>query len=244
MRALFVAAIVLASAPVTADPLGLPRGVLEVRLSIEASVAPHDLARPLSFAPDAYYGVTDRLTVGVIHSSESVDRIGTGTTFCVRELPARCDRIYRGSGLDARWAWRPWLSWHARFLVRDVDPVKPAITLGAALRWMRGPYAVTGDPYLQLGLANTDAGNRTVVVLPVYLSRRLTPTSRIALHTGVDGELATWRDGWHIPFAAIAETAPARQIAFGVEAGFPSLLGPQNTVKNGAVIVFASWRAE
>jgi hypothetical protein len=241
VRALAVA-ILVAAARAHADPLVLPRGELELRLSIEASLATRARARPLSYAPDAYYGVTDDVTVGVIHSSQSVDRIGTGTTFCVREQRFRCDRLYRGSGLDARWAWRPGVAWHARLLVRDVEPVKPAVTLGAALRWTHGRYAVTGDPYLQLGLANTDAGNRTVVVLPVYVSAAL-GAGRIALHPGIDGELATWRDGWHVPLAALAELAPARAISFGVEVGFPSLLGPQNTAKNGALIVFAAWHA-
>jgi hypothetical protein len=211
------------------------------QLSIEAGLAPHAFARPLSYAPDVWVGITDRLTVGVIHSSQSVDQIAAGATFCVRELATRCDRSYRGSGLDLRWAWRDAIVWRLRALVRDVDPVKPAVTAGALLRWTHGRSSITGDPYLRFGLANRDAGNRDTLVAPVWLARRVGEHGSLALHTGLEGDLAAWRDGWHVPFAVVAELAPVAALAVGVEAGFPSLLGPQNSVKTGALIVYASW---
>src|SRR5690242_2928985 len=131
---------------------------------MEVGVQQTAFARPLSFAPDAWWGIASRWTLGLIHSTASVDQIDAGASFCVRHSAvAPCDRLYRGSGLDLRWgaidgAWA--LAPRVRLLVRDVDPFKPAVTLGALARWTRGRFAIASDPYVRLPLANHELGNR------------------------------------------------------------------------------------
>src|SRR5687767_11603153 len=80
-----------------ARPLVLDEGAVDLRLALEVGVQRVALARPLSFAPDAWWGISPRWTIGLIHSSASVDRIDAGATFCVREsaVPS-CNRLYRG----------------------------------------------------------------------------------------------------------------------------------------------------
>jgi hypothetical protein len=241
VRALVVAAVLAAGGPALAEPLVLARGEVAARLVIEANMDRRTIARPLSFAPDAWVGVTDRLTVGLIHSSQSVDRIAPGASFCVRELPGECDAIYRGGGLDARWAWTPRSAVRARLLMRDLDPVKPAVTAGALLRWQRGRAELVTDPYLRIGLANRDRGNRDALVLPVWLGAR-TRGGRIAVHTGIDGDLAVWRDGWHVPLGLVIEAFPARALTIGTELGFTSLIGPQNNSRPAAAVLYVEWR--
>ena len=236
-----IAAVLCAGALARAEPLVRDRDEVYARLSIEANLQKLKIARPLSFAPDLYVGVTDRLTLGLIHSGQSVDRIDTGASFCVRELArSSCDGIYQGSGLDVRWAWHAAIVPHARLLLRDIDPVKPAVTAGTLLRWTRGRYAITSDPYLRVGLANRAEGNRDALVVPIWLGLHAGSTE-LSVHTGISGDLQAWRDGWHVPFALVAETVPAREIVLGIEAGFPSLLGPQNNSRTVA-IVYAGWR--
>lgn len=219
----------------------LGRHEIYARIVTEADLGPRRRARPLSLAPDVWFGVTDALTVGVIHSEASVDRIDAGSSFCVRELATQCSGLYRGSGVDLRWRWTPHVAWRVRGLLRDIDPVKPAITAGALLRWDRGRSFVASDPYLRVGLANREAGNRDALVVPIWLGRRLGDRAELAIHTGIDGDLAVWRDGWHIPLGLRLEVAPARAIGLGVEAGFSSLLGPQNTGDRRAIAVYAAF---
>ncbi len=243
----------------------LARHQVEARLSLEIDLAQRHPGAPISLAPDAWLGLTDRWTVGVIHSSQSVDRIEAGASLCIRqsegldrELPGSCERPYRGGGVEARWSWRAGAPTRAssagfrdslsiaprvRLLVRDVDPGKPATTLGALVRWTRGRFAITSDPYLQLGLANRDRGNRAAFVLPVWFAVQPTCRWQLALHTGVNGDLAVWRDGWHVPIAFAVIVRPTAQLDVGVEAGFPQLLGPQNDYKQRALIVTVGWRS-
>lgn len=253
MRTLVVATLLASATAARADatdlvtrPLVLAAGQVEAQLTAEINLERRRVGRPLSLAPDLWYGVTARWTVGVIHSNHSVDRIDPVATLCVRQLANQCDRVYLGSGVEARWRWRDGalsVAPRGRLLVRDVDPVKPAVTVGALVRWTRGRFALTSDPTLRIGLANRDLGNRDALVVPIWVGAQPTCRWLIALHTGIDGELATWRDGWHVPFALVVRARGTDHLDLGIEAGFPSLFGPQNNYKQRSASVFVSWRS-
>lgn len=252
MRTLVIATMLVAVTPAHAQPtdlvarsLVLDAGEIDARLSIEMNLLPRRFAQPLSLAPDLWYGVTDRWTVGVIHSNQSLGRIDSVATFCVRQLVGQCETPYHGSGVDVRWSWRSGalaIAPHGRVLLRGIDPIKPAVTLGAAVRWTGGRFAISSDPYLRLGLANLDRGNRAALVVPVWLAVQPTCRWLVAVHTGWDGELATIRDGWHIPVALVVRARVTAQVEIGVEAGYRSLLGPQNNNGQSAAIVTVGWR--
>ncbi len=230
-------------------PLVLRTGELDARVSLETNLEKSRYNRPLSLAPDVWIGVTDRWTVGLAHSNPSLDRIDAGASLCVRHEPGLCDRTYRGGHLDVRWSWREGtrdgglaIAPRARVLLRDVDPVKPAVAAGALVRWTRGRFRISTDPYLRLGLANRDRGNRAAVMVPVWLG--IQPTCRwlVELHTGYDGDLAVWPDGWHIPVALVIRVAATASIDVSVEGGASSLLGPQNNIKQRAAMLTIGWR--
>ncbi|MEO8843926.1 MAG: hypothetical protein ABI591_17335 [Kofleriaceae bacterium] len=232
-----------------ARPLVLDAGQVSAQLVIENNLAPSGgFARPLSFAPDLWIGVTPRLTLGIIHSDPSLDRIQPGASVCVRTDDFICTEVYRGGGLDALYAvdvpgplsFAP----HARLLVRDLDPVKPALTLGASARWQRGRFAVSADPYLQLGLGNNDRGNRAELWIPIVLA--VQPTCRwvFELHTGWDSDLAIINeDGWHVPVGFAVRAAATTHLDLGGELGFTSLLGPQNNPKQRVAFLTIGWRS-
>lgn len=225
-------------------PLVTEQAAWRLRGNLELTLDNGRAGRPFSIAPDVWYGVTPRLTVGVIHSFAAVGLLDAGGSLCFRAAPGTCDHVYRGSGLDVLWSWIDGalaIAPHARFLVRDIDPWKPAITAGAAVRWTRGRFAISGDPYVRFGLANQGRGNRATVVAPLWLGLSIARTS-LALHTGWDGELATWRDGWHVPVGLAVTHRLSDVVDLGAEAGFPHLLGPQNNVKIRAATVFAEVR--
>lgn len=226
-------------------PLVLAPGELDAELVIEINAAAGAIARPLSLAPDVWWGLTRDITVGLIHSDPSVDRIEPGASVCVRSGLLSCDRIYHGSGAELAWQVREGglaVAGIARLLVRDVDPWKPAATLGVRARWRHGRLAVTAAPYLQIGLANTDLGNRTAAVVPITLAVQPVWHWALRLATGWNSDLAVWRDGWHVPVALGARVRATEQLDVAVDYGFTSLLGPLNTPKDRVVFVTVGWR--
>lgn len=252
MRALVVVSA-LAAVPAHAQPddlvgdrLVLDAGEVDARVTWEVNLQKGRYARPLSIAPDLWVGLTRRWTVGVTHSNASLDRIDADATFCVREFESVCDRAYRGSYLDVRWAWREGalaIAPRARLLLRDVDPVKPAATVGAQVRISRGRFRIASDPYVRFGLANTDLGNRTAVVVPLWLGVQPAWGWLVELHTGWDGDVAVFPDGWHVPFSLVARVRPARVLEISLEAGFASLIGPQNNIKQRAAMLSVGYRS-
>lgn len=246
---LVVAAARLASAApsdLIGRPLVLDRGQLAAALTAEIDLQPGLVGTPLSLAPDVWYGVLPQLTLGIIHSDASVDRIGPGATFCVHTQEDVCRHFYHGSGIDGLYRLRAGsfaAAAHVRVLIRDLDPVKPAVTLGASLRWQRGRWAISGDPYLQLGLANLDAGNRAEVWLPVVFALQPARRWAVELHTGWNSDVAVWRDGYFIPAALGVRARATAHVDLGATFGFTGLLGPQNDVKGRVLFVAVGWRS-
>lgn len=238
--------VLLAATPAAAEPLVLRPDQIEAVLTTEIEVAPNQLAKPTSFAPDVWFGITPTLTIGLIHSNASVSRIGRGASLCFQHTIYGCDRTYHNAGLDLRYALRDGplaVAARGRFLLRDVDPYKPAITAGALLRWSRGRLALMGDPYLRIGIAHTDAGNRTTLFLPVSVSVRPVRRLAAALHTGYDSDLAVWTDGFHIPLALSVRGEVTDSIELGALYGFTSALGPQDTLTRSTLWFWLGWRS-
>ena len=231
---------------VIARPLVLEPDAVDLRLTAEINVEVRAIARPTALAPDAWWGISPRWTVGIIHSDPSVDQIAVSASFCVRESDiSTCGRLYHGSGIDVRYSAFSGdlaLAPRVRALIRDVDPVKPALTLGALARWAHGRFAITTDPYLRLPLANHTLGNRAAIVLPVWFAVQPAAGWAIALHTGYDADLVILRDGGRGPVALDVTARVTRQIDLGVEAGWSALFGPQHESKQGALMLAAGWR--
>jgi hypothetical protein len=229
-----------------ARPIVLSRGELDARLTLDLNLEPNQFGHSTSLAPDAWVGVTSELTVGVVHSYPSVDRFASGATLCVvHQEGIGCESTYHNVGVDARYGLLEGeLAVAPRFraLIRETDPFKPALTFGALVRWTRGRIALTADPYLQLGIANTDQGNRHELWLPIAFAVQPIARWELALHTGWNSILAIWRDGWHMPIAFETRVAVTPALDVGAMLGFSTLLGPQNTAKERALFFTVAWR--
>lgn len=248
---LWIAALVLfarlahaAPSDLVARPIVLAQGQLDIELTAEIDAA---YGKPISLAPDAWFGATPRLTIGIVHSGPAIDRIEPGASLCVVTGLPGCSQLYRGSGADALWlayddgalAIAP----RVRLLLRDVDPMKPAATLGGLARWTRGRWAVWADPYVQLGLANTGDGNRAALFVPIGVSVQPGCRWSIDARTGFDSDFAVIRDGWYVPASIGARVRATSHVDVGAMLGFFSALGPQNNATQRAVFVTAGWRS-
>ena len=232
-------------------PLVLGQGQVDAELTAEINLSAYQAGAPTSLAPDIWYGLLPELTIGVIHSDLSVDRIEPGASVCIntvrQPITNTCFDRYHNVGLDVLYSIATGsfaAAAHVRVLARDFEPVfKPAITMGATLRWHLGRWSITGDPFLQLGLANRAAGNRAELWLPVVLA--VQPMSRVAiqLYTGWNSDLAVWTDGYDVPAAIGVRIRALRNVDAGATFGFPSILGPQNDEKQRVLFFDVGWRS-
>lgn len=242
MRALAVMLLARTAAANSDDIIGrditLDAGELEAQLTLATNLRPRRFGEPTSISPDAWFGVTDALTVGVVHSARSLDEIDADRPLCTSD----CQADYRG-GLDARYEVHRYVAPRVRLLVRDTDPWKPAVTVGALVHYTKGRFALTTDPYLRLGLANRDLGNRATLLLPLQLAMQPTCKWMIALRVGYDGALAVARDGWRGQLGAVAGVHPIEPLELTIELGFRTAFGPVQDGRERTLMVTAGWRA-
>jgi hypothetical protein len=225
-------------------PLVLEPGAIDVRLTLAINIQPQAIAEPIALSPDAWWGVLPRLTIGLIHSDASLDQIATSDSFCVRPSTSTCSHLYKGSGVDVRYSALEGqfaLAPRLRAVIRDTDPFKPAVMLGALLRWAHGRFAITGDPYLRVPLANAPLGNRFAINLPVWFAVQPGAGWMIALRGGFASDLVVLRDGSHLPFALDVAARATDHIDLRLESGWADLLGPQHNPRHATIMLAAGW---
>ncbi len=251
---LTVLAIAIASAiapaparaqPSIERPLLLEPGRCEAQLVLESNESVRRRFEPISVAPDVHCGVAPRLTVGVTHSARALSLVDSGGGLCLRGEEAGCESVYDGTAVDSLVHLRGGaaaVAARARLVAASYSPFKPSLRVGALVRLRRGRAALLLDPHLALGLANRDRGNRDQLNVPVRGELLVGSRVMLAFGTGVRGELAVFRDAFAVPVATGVEVSPVPAWDFGLEVGFPRLLGPQNTFKERHVTLYVTYR--
>jgi hypothetical protein len=175
--------------------------------------------KPFSLSPDLWYGATDDITVGLVHSGLGASGFigGVGDALCLTGTSGGCGKLYPGVGLDVRYKLTTGdLAWAADggLYARALDPFQLAIKLGIAGRWHSGQLAVELLPNLFLGLTNRSpaammvgtmtvaaATNQEVLSVPVTGLYSLTPQLALALQLGVVLPIENLGDGYAIPLS-------------------------------------------
>jgi hypothetical protein len=240
---------------IIARPLVLAPGHVDAAMTAELDLNEGLKGEPISLAPDAWVGVTPELTIGVIHSDLSVDRIAPGASFCIVTQPIICPRTYHGGGLDALYSIETGsfsAAAHARVLFRTLDteindaPVtlfEPALTLGAELRWHSGRWSITGDPFVEIGLHDNRYGNYSALWLPVVFAFQPIEHVAIELHTGWNSDFEVIGDGWYVPAAVGLRGAITNHVEVGALFGWTSIFGPQNDEKLRVLMFDVGWHS-
>lgn len=253
LRCLVVALLVAPGAVAAAQPaihrsLTLAQAACEASLVLESNESARRRFEPISMAPDLHCGVHPRLTLGVTHSARSVSRVDSGSGLCLGGADRGCDALYGGTTLDAlspiRGGYDPdvAVAGRARLVLASYSPLRPSLRLGGLIRVRRGAAAMVLDPHLSIGLASRDRGNRDQLNLPIVGQFQLGARAVFSIRSGVRGELATFGDALAIPLAAGVEFSPSSVFDIGIDAGFPRLLGPQNTTKERHVALQVTFR--
>lgn len=154
-----------------ARPLVLGAGTIELATQGELSLDRRNNYSPVSIAPDLRYGVTDRLTVGLIHSNRAMGFEGqVGNGLCFAGEAAGCPHLYNHTGVDAIYALAagagPWalaVRGYAMFSgYSETTPFGVTAAGGVRARWRQGRVAVVVDPLV--GVAYTDGGDTQLQV--------------------------------------------------------------------------------
>ena len=159
------------------------RGLIHAQLGINLST--DAVAKPISLSPDIWYGVNEKLTLGLIHSAVGSTGIQgiPGTSLCLTGSDNGCGKLYDNVGIDARYTLKSGakfqLALDAGLFVNSFDPFALSLKAGVAGRYRLGKKAALEfSPNLFFGITARDgstngmvtvAGNQEVLTVPVNL---------------------------------------------------------------------------
>ena len=240
--------------PETAPPappppsMTLKQGGLLVMLNIEINMTNKSEFKPTSIAPDISYGVTDDLTVALIHSNAAMTgfRGAAGAGVCITGDMNGCPVVYENFGLEGLYSFMkgPFaIAGNLGLLGLSLKPASPSaydfdIKAGAKMRYTAGKIYVLFLPSVWIGLTNREvdvAGmsvklNRDQLWLPASVWFKALPVLDIGLATGIKGPLDNFGGEFTIPLGVLATYAITKQIGVGVSWVFGKVAGGDDVV--------------
>ncbi|HYY51233.1 MAG TPA: hypothetical protein VE755_00105 [Myxococcales bacterium] len=190
-------------------PLTLADGLGELSVPVVLNLTTDQVAKPVFIPARLSYGVTDAVTLSVIHA------VG----LCLTGTSNGCPKAYNDVGVEGLFALVPsgafQVALAAAFLVPSIsEPFAMAAGVGFATRYTAGPLALRIDPQVTFGLNERDAGNRETLAVPVTLQLQLTPNLLFAVGSGVfgllDPLLGSFSDNYTIPLGFTAALTTSR----------------------------------
>ena len=207
------------------DQLVLPKGRLLLDAYLEINLSKDLAGKPISIAPDLWYGVNDDLTIGLVHSFESEfgfiggaapgsDRFGS--SLCLTGTGDGCNGVYNNVGIEGRYQIKmskPEFSLAAvggLYVNSFKDPFSLDVKVGALGRWHKGKLAVELEPSVFIALTKRSvdlAGlgnvtqNHDILNIPVTVLYTVIPKLAIAGQVGVQLPLEDAGHFYQIPLS-------------------------------------------
>ena len=198
--------------------------------------------------PDIYYGVSDKLTIGLVHSTfgETGFMGAAGDSLCLTGSSSGCGKFYNNLALDARYSLKVGkFSWafDGGLDFRSLSPNELAIKLGAVGRWHSDKLTIELEPELFFGLTNRKVtetvGNppvtETLTVngdslgVPVTVLYSMSPKLDLVGQTGLFLPFEDTGDGYFIPLTVGVNYRVNVPASLLFAFSFPQLIGGAGT---------------
>jgi hypothetical protein len=229
-------------------PLTLGEGEIRIDGVFEISLSSGSVFEPFSIAPDIYYGLSDELTLGVIHSGFGTTGFfgGLGNGLCLTGEDGGCPNVYDNVGARGLFGLLDGdieLVADGGVFVRSFsDDLELALKLGVLGRWVSGDIQVLFNPNLFIGLSNRDI-NPDTLYLPVTALYALTPEISAGAQTGLLGQLNEFGDTWFIPLSLVGSYSLSENLGVAASLSLPQLFGEFDTTDIRSLNVFVTYTA-
>jgi hypothetical protein len=190
-------------------PMTVPKGKIDVSVAIGVNLSKDSVAKPFAILPDVFYGVNDKLDVGLGHSAYAIQgwwAEGLGGGLCLAGEDNGCAKVYNGpTGLLAHYSLAQGsvdLAADAGLVFKTVsDPMQLGIKLGVKGRKLSGKLAIGFNPNIYIGATERDGGNKEYLNIPVDLMFMASDKLAAGVQTGIQGPLDGFGDGYSVPLS-------------------------------------------
>ena len=223
-----------AAAPTTALTLGAGKIVISGQ-TVNIHMSKELVGKPISFAPSVWYGVNDKITVGLTHDGGTTQwspRPAVGAGICISGEENGCGKVYDNVSLDVLFGLMQEkfsLAAHGALDVESFDPFTLSARVGVLGRFMATEQiGIVFDPRLSIGLTERDAGdgmgmgtggggNKELLDIPVWLWFRANEQLGVYAGTGIAGPLDGFGDAYVIPLGFGATFNVNQQLGVGAD---------------------------
>lgn len=224
--------------PVSEAPMGKvavmrgvqgPAGLFTARLLLLSNASTGAFGKPVSFAPDFYYSISDTVQVGLVHTLPMGWQTLPGAGLCLTGTSNGCPHVYDNVGLDFMFGLLygdVHLSVHsALYLLQISDPAWAMWTIGLAGKFhFTDAVALFFDPQIGITLSNRDV-HKDWLFLPVELQFQAGRAVSLKVLSGVTGQLSALGDTYAIPLGVGVVGNVSRNADLGFRFSFDNLLG-------------------
>lgn len=214
--------------PLAGRHLVLRMGKGEVQAFVKVNMAKSQVGKPTTITPDVYFGVSDFLQLGVVHSSPLGWQTpgATPSSICVTGKDNSCPKVYNNLGIDALSLAVPGpmeVAGHVRFNFDSMDPFRINLLAGFVSKLHLPWFAFLFYPSIQIGLNKRDQaggptsdGNKELLYLPGELEFQVTPFLALLAQAAFYTEARNFTDTYRIPLGAAAVISIGPMLDVGV----------------------------
>jgi len=207
-----------------------PSGMLSARLLLGINLSADNVGKPISLAPDLYYGVSDTLQLGLVHQGPLGWQGRPGLGLCVTGKSNGCPKVYDNVGFDLMYGLafgQLHLSAHGSLFVSSFDPTTTSLALGVAGKLHANDrVALFFDPKIAIAISDRNT-NDDVLYVPLELEYQLGAPTTFKVLSGISGGLSTLGDTYQAPLGIGLVQNLTEHVDLGARFSFDNLLGQQ-----------------
>lgn len=202
--------------PVAARRLVLGMGQGTAQVFVKLNMSKNEAGKPTTITPDIYYGVSDYLQLGVVHTSPLGWQTpgSSPSSLCITGTSKGCPKVYNNLGIDALALLVPGpfeVAGHLRFNVDPIDPFRVNLLVGFVSKLRLPWFAFVLYPSVQIGLNKrgeaggpTPDGNKEMIYIPGELVFQVTPLLALFGQAAIYSQAQHFSDNYRIPLGAAA----------------------------------------
>ena len=188
--------------------LTLPERKLFVSVAAQSDLTSGAMGDMISLAPDLAFGVTDDLTVALVHSVATATGFWSGHSngsLCV--AGDACGKLYNNGALLAKYGLARGRVAVAALggVIYNIDPARLGLGAGVEALYPIGKLGLHFKPTIYIGLNDRDAmvPNTEFVNLPVSVLHATTASLQLGVQTGVAAPIDGFSAAYRVPVAVM-----------------------------------------
>ncbi|MEM9493624.1 MAG: hypothetical protein AAGC55_31030, partial [Myxococcota bacterium] len=221
------------------ERMTLPAGTVLFNLPLEVNLSSNSTFKPASIGPDLWYGISDRLTAGLVHSTVgSTGLYGStpgGSGLCFTGESNGCPELYDNIGVDIRYNLLDGgfvLAADVGVFATALDPQTLAAKAGFQGKLGIGPLALLLGPNIFVGITERDT-NKEFINAPVGLALSLGVRFSIGVQSGIAAPLDGLADNFTVPLSTGVRLVLSRNLVLDAAFTFPQIAGGSNIADIG-----------